>query len=265
MYKTNIFLIFIFIVFVQFSCENNKNHNKNRFAKKNENVQLNKQVSDSQFYWKGTLNSGSNFFLTFKKSEDFIYGVITMKKQSKAIVNQIIGTKDEDGKYRIIVFDTFGMITDILISLYIENEFSGKWFETSSNKEMEFISKKVDTSVNLEELNTDINNIVADYHYQYGNNGTRGDIIIKKVKNKKISITIGSFLNNYSNNYAELKIDSIEKMTTIYYNIPDSDSCQIRLKFFKKFAWITYKTKNCKGIFGQNTTLEGIYIKNDLN
>ncbi len=49
--------------------------------------------------------------------------------------------------------------------------------------------------------------------------------------------------------------------TGFIYKIPDTDSCEFEVKFYKRFVIIRYTKGFCDRQFGMNATIDGIFLK----
>src|SRR5262249_17522966 len=139
----------------------------------------------------------------------------------------------------------------------------GLWVSPKTKKELVMTLSQKDTLIVSPNLKPDETQIFGNYHYQYGENGYNGDFDISKVGNNKIAFNILSLTNvERGPNIAEVENDTITMTDNSFiYKIPDSDSCEFKVTFYKAFVYINYTKGFCESQFGLNATIDGIYLK----
>ena len=138
------------------------------------------------------------------------------------------------------------------------------WVSPCGTQEEEFQLKLLQKDTILETTNfqADLNNIYGNYYYSYNEEGYQGNVSISKLANNKIAFDIFSVTGAPGRNMAEVPLDSIQlNGNSFVYKIPESDSCEFKVNFFKDFLMLEYTRGNCDGQFGWNATIEGIFLK----
>lgn len=85
-----------------------------------------------------------------------------------------------------------------------------------------------------------------------------------KISKDKISFDISSVTSDPSRNIASIETDTVSLYNNQFiYKIPDSDSCEFRVKFLRDFIFIDYTKgyEDCNGFFGLNASVDGIFVK----
>jgi hypothetical protein len=256
-------IIYIAIIII-LSCNNEQNGKKTEIKFSDQlssTISENKETEQFQICWKGKLNSKTNILLHYQRQDDLIVGQIIYldTKEQKPIC--IIGTIEEDRSLRLLEFDKTGNITGIIIGSQKETEFNGSWFSPKTKKEIKMSLSIIDTTIKIENIETSLENIIGEYNYQYSEKGFQGNLTIEKVNDKNVSIRILSVTRDPSRNIADIEIDTVQAMTDFIYKVPETDSCEFRVRFFRNFAYINYTRGYCSGIFGHNATVDGIFYK----
>jgi hypothetical protein len=217
----------------------------------------------NEICWTGTLNGKTPVFIHYQLDSNLIIGEITYLNTKDKLPITLLGTIEDDKSYRLLEFDNTGNITGIIEGKPTEKEFNGIWASPKSNKELTMTLSPKDTLISTPNFKPGENQIFGNYHYQYGENGFNGDFDISKVGNNKIAFNILSLTNiERGPNIAEVEKDTITMTgNSFIYKIPDSDSCEFKVTFYKGFININYTKGYCSGQFGLNATIEGIFIK----
>lgn len=247
-----------------FSCKSKQTNNNVKTEEVIAQPKIETQIIDKneqQFCWKGKLNSKTNIFLHYQIQDDLLFGEISYLDTREKTPIRIVGRIEEDSSIRLLEFNQKGNITGIITGLPKENELNGNWFSPKTKKELALNLNRIDTIFENENIETNIENLSGDYHYQYGEAGYHGDLTIRKVSPTKISFGIFSLTSEPSRNIADIETDTIEATTDFIYKVPNTEDCEFRIRIFKDFAFINYTKGYCDGIFGHNATLEGIFFK----
>jgi hypothetical protein len=246
------------------SCHNEIIKHENGTELKNKHSSTKEEIIEAKQYqecWKGKLNSKINILLHYQLQEDIITGQLFYLDQKNQKPIRIIGTIEEDRYFRLLEFDKTGNITGVIKCLPNEQDFNGTWFSPKTRKEFRISMKKIDTLIDLENIKTDIENVVGNYYYQYNESVYQGNLTIEKVNKNNISLRIFSVTGEPGGNMADIETDTIQTKTDFIYKVPYTDSCEFRMRFFKDFAYINYTKGYCTGIFGLNATVDGIFYK----
>lgn len=258
-------LIYTGLIFL-FACTNKQAENNTETAIAGEGKQQQTETESAdkeatQICWKGKINSKTNILLHYQIEDDLIIGKITYLDTKEKTPIRIIGTIEEDQNFRLLEFDKTGNITGIITGLHKGSEFTGSWFSPKTRKELVLNLSRIDTIIPVENMKTNVENIIGEYHYQYSQAGSQGDLTIKKVNPNKISFSIFSVTDEPARNIADIETDTIKATTDFIYKVPETDSCEFRIRFFKDFAYINYTRGYCHGMFGNNATIDGIFYK----
>jgi hypothetical protein len=222
-----------------------------------------KTQTAKEICWNGYLNGKTPIFIHYKLDSNVIIGEITYLNTKDKLPIKLLGTIEDDKKYRLLEFDKTGNITGIIEGKPTEKNYNGIWVSPKSKKELSMSLSIKDTLVSTTNLTPDKNQIFGRYHYQYGENGFNGDFDINNIGNNKIDFHILSLTNvERGSNIAEVEKDTVTMTGDNFtYKIPDSDSCEFKVKFYKDFVYISYTRGYCSGQFGLNATIDGIYLK----
>lgn len=220
--------------------------------------------SNNEICWTGTLNDKIPVFLHYKQDSNLIIGEITYlnTKNKQSII--LLGTIEDDKSYRLLEFEKSGNITGIITGLPTDNSFAGSWFSPKTRKELTLKLIKKDTVVNSVTTNTKLQDIFGHYHYQYSEAGYQGDFEVTQLPNSKAIFGITSVTGEPGRNVAQIDDDTISLTTTQFiYKLTDTDDCEFKVQFYKGFAFIKYTKGFCKGQFGMNATVDGIFLKTE--
>ena len=264
--KEYICLILLFTL-TYASCNNpNKNYNSSSDSELNSINPINESIDkiDSVFYWSGNLNSNIPILLYYKIDSNLIVGEIIYLNTINKLPITIIGTIENNNSYRILEFEKTGNISGIITGNPFENKFNGIWFSPKSHKELTMNLNRIDTIINFDTSQVEIQNIFGQYAYKYSEDGAEGYLKIKKTTNNKAVFGISSVTSEPARNIAQIEDDTITLNTRSFvYNIPDSDNCEFQVMFYRKFAYVKYTKGFCEGQFGNNASIHGIYFKID--
>jgi len=254
------YIFYLTIIFL-ISCNSKKEENNAPVDKEINSLEVIKK-KEKDICWTGTLNSKIPIFLHYQIIDNFIIGEITYLNTEERKPITVAG-KFENESLRIMEFKKNGNITGIISGISTNNEnFKGSWFSPKTKKELSLELTKSDSIIYSKNVNTEIDNIYGEYHYQYSESGYQGDVTLTKIDNQKASFNIFSVTGAPSRNIAEIETDTIKLDTTKFiYNLPESDDCEIKVQFYKDFLYINYTKGYCEGQFGHNATIEGIFIK----
>lgn len=219
--------------------------------------------NNREICWAGTLNGKTPVFIHYQLDSNLIIGEITYLNTKDKVPITLLGTIEEDKTYRLLEFDSTGNITGVIEGKPAGDFFNGDWVSPKTKKELSLSLSLKDTVISSKNFMADAGEIFGDYHYQYGENGFNGDFEINKVKNKEIEFEIQSLTNvERGPNIAEVEKDTISLTgNSFIYTIPESDSCEFKVSFYKGFVYINYTKGYCEGEFGLNATIDGIFLK----
>lgn len=221
-----------------------------------------KNQNGKEISWKGFLNGKTPVFIHYQIDGDIVVGEITYLNTKNKLPITLLGTIDTDNNYRILEFEKSGNITGIITGNPTENIFKGSWFSPKTRKELALNLVKKDTIVASKKIETKLEDLFGNYHYQYSEAGYQGDLVIKKLPNSKAVFGITSVTGDPGRNLAQIDDDTINLTTTNFtYKLADTDDCEFKVKFYKGFAVVQYTKGMCSGQFGMNATVEGIYRK----
>lgn len=252
--------IFCLTIIFLISCNNKKEENNTPADKEINSPEVIKE-KEKNICWTGTLNSKIPIFLHYQIVDDLIIGEITYLNTEERKPITIIGTFENEN-IRILEFENNGNITGVISGIPNNKNFKGSWFSPKTKKELSLELIKSDSIIYSKHVNTEIDNIYGEYHYQYSESGYQGDVTLTKIDNQNASLNIFSVTGAPSRNMADMETDTIKlDKTKFIYNLPDSDDCEIKVQFYKDFLYINYTKGYCEGQFGHNATIEGIFIK----
>lgn len=216
----------------------------------------------NEICWTGTLNGKTPVFIHYQLDSNLIIGEITYLNTKDKLPIRLLGTIEDDKSYRLLEFEKSGNITGIITGLPTDKVFNGSWFSPKTRKDLVVSLIKKDTAIISTNPDTQLQDIFGDYHYQYSEAGYQGDFQIKKLPNSKVSFGITSVTDEPARNVAQINDDTIILNTTQFiYKLPDSKDCEFQVKFYNGFAYIKYTNGFCDGQFGNNATIDGIFLK----
>lgn len=216
----------------------------------------------NEICWTGTLNGKTPIFIHYQIDSNIIIGEITYLNTNDKLPITLLGTIEDDKSYRLLEFEKLGNITGIITGLPTDKIFNGRWFSPKTRKELVVSLVKKDTAILSTKADPPLQDIFGDYHYQYSEAGYQGDFEIKKLPNSKASFGITSVTNEPARNVAQIDDDTITLNTTQFiYKIPDTKDCEFQVRFYNGFAYIRYTNGFCNGHFGNNATIDGIFLK----
>lgn len=256
-----------YIVLFAFTSCNNQQQNigsKGTFDAAKVSTQTDiKNQSTKEICWTGTLNGKTPVFIHYQLDSNLIIGEITYLNTKDKLPITLLGTIEDEQTYRLLEFDKTGNITGVIEGKPTGNGFRGTWVSPKTEKELTISLFPKDTLIASPNIKPEGNQIHGNYHYQYGENGYKGDLVINKLGNDKIDFIIHSFTNvERGPNIAEVEKDTITMTgNSFIYSIPGSESCEFKVIFYKEFAYINYTKGYCNGQFGLNATIDGIFIR----
>jgi len=218
--------------------------------------------SNSEICWTGTINGKTPVFIHYKLDSNLIIGEITYLNTKDKLPIRLLGTIEEDKNFRLLEFAKSGNITGIITGSPTGNIFNGSWFSPKTRKELVLDLVKKDTVINPGITDAKLQDVFGHYHYQYSEAGYQGDIDITRLPNSKASFNIFSVTGEPARNLAQIDEDTITLNSPQFiYKMPETDSCEFSVKFYKGFAFIKYTKGYCDGQFGMNATIDGIFLK----
>ncbi len=221
-----------------------------------------KNKNDKEVSWAGTLNGKTPVFIHYLLDSNLITGEITYLNTKDKLPIRLLGTIEDDKSYRLLEFEKDGNITGIITGLPTEKIFNGSWFSPKTRNELVLSLVKKDTVINSSITDTQFQDIFGHYHYQYSEAGYQGDFEIKKLSNSKASFGITSVTGEPGRNVAQIDDDTITLVNTQFiYKLPDTENCEFKVEFHKGFVFIKYINGFCDGQFGNNATIDGIFLK----
>lgn len=243
------------------ACSDQKDTQTDNLKVQAGSVAKNPEVKNS-FAWTGLINNKIPVFLHYSIEGEIVAGEIYYLNTKAGKPIQIIGAIEEDSSYRLLEFEPGGNISGILEGVPSGDAFSGRWFSPKTRKEFSLNLKTKDTVVQSINLSPALNDIFGRYHYQYSEAGYHGDLEVNKLDGDKISFSIYSVTSDPARNLAEVPLDTV-KLTgnSFTYTIPESDSCEFKVTFYRGFAAVSYTRGYCNGQFGMNATVDGIFLK----
>lgn len=211
--------------------------------------------------WQGLMNGKIPVYIHFKQQDDIVVGEITYLNTKAKTPIRLIG-EFEDSTYRLLEFEKNGNVTGIITASIQKDHFKGDWFSPKSRKVLSLDLPLSDSVVVTYDNFEDPNDIYGSYHYQYSAEGYLGDLNFTKTKNNKSVFEINSVTGEPGRNMAWIFPDTIDvKGSSFNYHVPESDSCEVNVRFFKDFAIVKYTLGDCYLDFGHNATAEGIFLK----
>ena len=221
-----------------------------------------KSKNSTEFNWIGTVNNKIPVFIHYLLHDKLIIGEITYLNTKDKSSIKLLGTIEADKSYRLLEFLPDGNITGIITGKPEKQIFSGEWFSPKTRKEFQLNLKTKDTTLGTSEILPISNEIFGNYHYQYSEDGYQGDFEINKLNDNKIAFSIFSVTGAPGHNIAEVPTDTIQMNgNNFVYKIPETDSCEFRVTFYKDFLTVAYTKGYCAGQFGWNATIDGIFLK----
>lgn len=214
------------------------------------------------YSWSGTLKETIPVFLHYSIHKNVIAGNIVYTINAEKKSKRILGMIESDSSYRLTEFNEDGNIPVVISGIPGEQHFNCSWISVDTKEEFQLKLLKKDTVIETINFQADLNNIYGNYHYSYNEEGYQGNVSISKPANNKIAFDIFSVTGAPGRNMAEVPLDSIQlNGNSFVYKIPESDSCEFKVNFFKDFLMIEYTRGFCEGQFGWNATIEGIFFK----
>ncbi len=216
----------------------------------------------NEICWKGTLKGNIPVFIHYQLDSNLIIGEITYLNTKENLPIKLLGTIENDKSYRLLEFEESGNITGIITGLPTDKIFNGSWFSPRTRKELDVNLVQKDTNIISYKTDIKLQEIFGNYHYQYSEAGYQGDFEIKKLLHSKASFAITSVTNEPARNVAQINTDTISLNTTQFnYQLPETKDCEFQVNFYKGFAYIRYTKGYCDGQFGNNATIDGIFLK----
>ena len=218
--------------------------------------------ANTQFIWTGTINKKIPILLHYTRYTNFVAGEVVYLNTKDRKPIRVLGRIDEDSSYRIQEFQPDGSITGI---------FQGRpgksltWFAPNPKgiKELPVELTAKDTAITPMDIRADLNDIYGNYVYSYKNIGAAGGFDFTRIGADKASFAINTVTSGPAFNVADVPMDTISFSNSDHfeYTIPESDSCSFKVSFYKGFAIIDYTNGYCNGQFGNNATIDAIFLK----
>lgn len=221
-----------------------------------------KQNNHTETSWSGTINNKIPVFLHYSIYNKVIIGEITYLNTKDKKPIKLLGTIEEDKSYRLLEFEKDGNISGIITGNPGPRVFDGIWFSPKTRQELQLKLSTKDTLIETSNDQAESKEIYGSYHYQYSEEGYQGDFEINKLRDNKVEFNILSVTGAPGRNIAEVPTDTIQMTGNMFtYKIPDTDSCEFKVTFFKGFLVVNYTKGYCSGQFGLNASIDGIFLK----
>lgn len=233
---------------------------KNSSDKTNAESKLSSDLND--YYWSGTLKENIQIFLHYSIYKNVVAGNIVYTDNAEKKSKRILGIIESDSSFRLSEFNEDGNISVVITAVPCKSNFKCSWIFTNSKEEFNVTLLKKDTVLETTNIQADLSTIYGNYHYNYNEEGYQGNVSISKLANNKIAFNIFSVTSAPGRNMAEVPLDSIQlNANSFVYKMPESDSCEFKVNFFRNFLVVEYTRANCVGQFGWKATVEGIFLK----
>jgi hypothetical protein len=222
-----------------------------------------KKITPKNTCWKGKLGGKIPVFVHYQLEGDLVVGEITYLKTKKKTPIRLIGEVHNGSFYRLLEYDPKGTITGIIEGNVIKGAFTGKWIAPSTQKELALNLQSSDSLIVKRNFKARPDQLFGTYAYAYGEEGYSGQLEISEAENGEADFYLISLTSlNMGPNIAEIERDRVKLEGDHFtYTIPYSESCEVRVDFYKDFARVQYLNGDCPGQFGHNATVEGIFVK----
>lgn len=219
--------------------------------------------NSKEVYWTGTLNGKTPVFIHYQIDSNVIAGEITYLGTKNRLPIRLLGTMYEDKSCRLMEFDKTGNITGVIVGTPAEKEFNGTWVSPKTGKELEMKLRPKDTAISIPPMNAAPGRMSGLYRYAYGEGGAMGSFEFSEAGDGKAVFEIEAFTSvEKGMNDAIVEKDTITfNGDNFIYTIPDTDSCEFKVKFYKDFVYIDYTKGYCTVVFGLNASIDGIFLK----
>lgn len=234
-------------------------------------------IPNKGYTWLGSLGEDIPVFLQFQVSgESFgnkghlVVGSLRYLKNRQGTSIPLIGTYSQSGNLRLNEYSAEGEVTGIITGHLQGFLFKGDWDQPYQDKNFSMKLYYLGLHRPAESMDTLPGDIFGAYHYNYSEQGPQGDVVLEKINEKQAELSMFGVTSAPSRNMADgadkTRID-LPQSTHFTYNISYDEeacpTCKVELYFFKHFLYVIYPEEEnvCKGFFGHNATLEGIYYK----
>lgn len=230
----------------------------------NEHIALDEMKGAFAQTWKGQLNGKIPVFIHFTVLDSVLSGEITYLNTVSKQPIRILGELGANNSYRLLEMGKKGLITGIM-NLKIDGEkCAGTWFSPQSRKEYTMAAVPSDSVIRALDLKTDASDVFGHYTYRYTKDaGNFGDFSIKKKSAETAIFQITGVHSAPGYNLAHIDETIVPfSGTCLEYKIPEAESCNFQVKFYKDFAQVKYTNGLCaNGYFGHNASVEGLFLK----
>lgn len=276
-YFSVLLLMFIFVIA---SCSDSAPKDETETTQKvpseEENMQEPKKKDPNVKYahcWEGKLGGKIPVFFHYTIKDSILSGEVTYLNTKTRKPIRILGEISPNNYYRILEFNKKGKITGIW-SLKIQgNTCSGTWYEPAETvwddskvyKEFKVLASPSDSIIEEWNLEADPKKVFGDYAYSFTEeNGNSGGFYLRKKNANKALFEISSVTSAPAYNIASIEETEVafSNQTAFDFDIPEYETCNFRVTFYKDFAYVRYTNGYCTdGYFGHNATVEGLFLK----
>ncbi|WP_158288356.1 hypothetical protein [Mucilaginibacter psychrotolerans] len=226
------------------------------------------------YKFEGKLNGKIPVFLWFTVKDSVLKGEVTYTNTAKRIPIIVAGTLEKTSEaisydlsaktnfLRIREFAGDGTITGVFLGEITAGTFKGLWQAPNTEKQLPFIltasitalPKAIDFTLKPISLN-------GAYTYHYGKNGYVGGVDINQTKSGMVTVALNSVTAGPAYNIAEVAAQpATVRGNIINVKLPHVN-CKFRIRVFKDFLVVNLLNDLDKCEWGNNATVEGIYLK----
>ena len=218
--------------------------------------------SKQQVCWTGMVNNQTPVFLHYAFLDKIMVGEITYLNTKEKKPIKVIGTVEADTSFTLLEFEPDGNNTGIITGKQQAQSFQGSWFSPETNNEKSISLVKKDTVLNESDLQADMEQIGGEYHYQFSPQGSQGYLKINQLPDNQIAFSIYAVTEAPARQIAQIPTDTITITGNSFrYLLSESDSCELAVTFYNGFATVDYTNGLCPGQFGENATVDGVFLK----
>lgn len=225
---------------------------------------LNKAAEEQkrEICWTGRIAENIPVLIHYQQDSDLVVGSITYLNTKAKIPIKLIGNIDDEKNYRLLEFDSSGMITGIITGKVSDQSFSGSWRSPESAKELTIRLQLKDSFITAPRIVAQNGVAYGRYQYMYGADGYQGYLDIEKSNSGKAIFGISSVTSEPARNIAQIEDDTVLiQKNCFYYELPGTSDCGFKVSLYKDFARVQYTKGICEGQFGWNATVEGIFLR----
>jgi hypothetical protein len=195
----------------------------------------------------------AEFWLT--EVDNVVFGEIRYKKGKKPIP---LRGEQLKGRYRVLEFDSTGMISGVITGDLTRFRGNVEWFSPQTRTVLPIRLRVKQKTTLPESLRPRLGFTEGVYTFQYGTDDYVGHLSVERSGKDSVVLEINNVTGEPSHNLATIDpVKVLIQNNEIIYSI--NVECEFRIRFFNSVAIVNYVNGKSRCGFGMNASVDGIY------